>query len=285
LVRSPTAKYKVERLGATPLAGDLGKVEAFASHLRWVDAVIHCAAPVVRSGSWDYYKKNMLDATLAFAMACSRAGVKRFVFISSESVLQTEVPLLGIDESYPYPNLSPGQGFGYGKAKRDVEVYLRSAPFDMETVVIRPPFIWGSGCTALFRFAAKVRAGSFFWINDGASPFEAIHVENLAAAVALALEKGHNRQIYIVTDDQPYTVRSFFTPLFKKLGLPVPIRSFNVRSVRLVTGMIATIWQVLGLKKAPPFTLVELAFFSTARRYNIALARKDLTYTPKVFSP
>jgi len=280
LVRSPVARQKIESLGAGALEGDLTRIDTFVGKLRSFEAVIHCAAPLVFWGEWEFYKKNLLDTTLGLVQACSRVGVKRFVQISSESVLQANGPLEGIDEKFPYP---PEPNSYYGKAKREIEIYLKSAPFKMETVIVRPPFIWGPQCPALLAIAEKAYKGSFVWVNHGKSPFEAVHVENLAQATVLALEKGVNRQVYFVTDDQPYTVRSFFVPIFSRQNVPIPERSISLKLGNFLARLSEAVWKKFKIKKAPPLSKFDLAFVSMPRRYSIALARSELGYAPQVF--
>ena len=253
LVRSPTANQKVKSIGAIPLLGDLTKLERFEAQLKSFEAIIHCAAPVVFWESWDFYKKNLLDTTLDLVQAASRAGVKRFVHLSSESVLQATLPLSGIDESFPYP--SEPNSF-YGKAKKDIEIYLRSAPLPMETIILRPPFVWGPECPAFQTISGKARAGTFSWIADGQSEFEAIHVENLAEAAVLALTKGKNRQVYFVTDGQPYTVKSFFSSYFDKAAITQPSKSINLTVATIAASCVEGLWKIFKIKKSS--TLVKV---------------------------
>ncbi|HMR56974.1 MAG TPA: NAD-dependent epimerase/dehydratase family protein, partial [Cyclobacteriaceae bacterium] len=83
--------------------GNLRNIQEWKQALQGCDAVIHCAAKVEFWGKWeDYYRDNTLS-TLELLEAADALGVKRFVYISSESVLQHKKDLIDIDENEPYP--------------------------------------------------------------------------------------------------------------------------------------------------------------------------------------
>lgn len=291
IYRSPAAKVKVEAAGGTPLEGDLNKIEGFAGYLKWAEVVVHCAAPVVFWESWEFYKKNMIEPTLELAKAASRAGVKRFIQVSSESVLQDRAPLVNIDENHPYPAIPNSN---YGRAKKEIELYLRSVPFAMETIIIRPPFVWGPECPLLETIAARAQPQDgvigkikqqivgLQWIDQGQSFFEAVHVKNLAQAISLAITNGNNRQVYFVTDLEPYTVRDFITRNLRKMAAPVPNKSIPASLAWKLAGICEAIWRMLHIVKiAPPVTRFDVAFMAMPRRYRIDKAIHELGYKPE----
>lgn len=81
---------------------DIECVEKFTNMLRQFDVVVHCAAPVEFWGPWEKYEKGIIASSLELAKACNEQKVKRFIYISSESVLQDKEDLLDIDEDHPY---------------------------------------------------------------------------------------------------------------------------------------------------------------------------------------
>lgn len=207
---------------AKPIRGSLDQIESLQQYLSDIDVVIHCAAPVEFWGPWQKYEKGIVTATKQLADLAAQSGVKRFVHISSESVLQDRGSLLDVDENFAYPQKPNSY---YGRAKKNAEEFLLSSNFSMEIIVIRPTFIWGSGSSAIATIASKVKSGQFIWVDDGKASFEAVHVENVAEAIILSLTKGKNREIYFVTDNEESTVKEFFSKAFASLKLPMPTKS------------------------------------------------------------
>ena len=132
--------------------GDIGPQTDWAAALQSVDAVVHLAAHVHQMASSEetdsrYFEVNTLG-TERLATAAAKAGVKRFVYLSSIKVNgeQTAANAQFTEEQTPHP-LDP-----YGVSKGEAEQRLRSlaATSGMEVVIIRPPLVYGPGVTANF---------------------------------------------------------------------------------------------------------------------------------------
>jgi nucleoside-diphosphate-sugar epimerase len=123
--------------------GDIGPATDWSRVLQGVNAVIHCAARahVLREEVGDplvEFRRVNRDGTLALAHAAARAGVKRFVFVSSIGVngsVTHGVPFRGDDAPQPHSD--------YAIAKFEAEQAL--AAVDIETVIVRPPLVIGAG--------------------------------------------------------------------------------------------------------------------------------------------
>lgn len=145
-----------------------------------VHAVVHCAARVhvMQDDSADplqAYREVNVNGTLNLASQAARAGVRRFVFISSVKVngeaTQPGEPFTADDVPSP---LDP-----YGVSKQEAEQGLREIEEQtgMEVVIVRPPLVYGPGVKA--NFAAMMR-----WVARGMPlPLGAIH--NARSMVAL----------------------------------------------------------------------------------------------------
>lgn len=279
LARSSTSSSIIGELGADVLSGDIEYVDSFKNKLGQFDVVVHCAGPVEFWGPWEKYEKGIVTASLELARACTEQKVKRFIYVSSESVLQDKEKLLDIDENYPYPQ-EPNSY--YGKSKMFAEQRLLEMNNGIEIIVLRPTFIWGPDCPALSTVTQKVNSGEFIWIDHGNVSFEAVHVENVSEAVALAITKGTDRQIYFVTDDEPSTVRNFFENFLKATGTPIPTKSIPGFLAMPLARAIECLWRTLRIKAPPPLTRFDLAFVNMSRRYKIDRIKNDLGYRPIV---
>lgn len=279
LARSSNSSKKLESLKVSPILGSLENIDDWKGELSGVDVVIHCAAPVEFWGSWEKYQKGIVEPTEKLFEAAEEKGVKRFIFISSESVLQDKKELIEIDESKPYPK-SPNSY--YGKSKMIAEKFILAQKSNMESIIIRPTFIWGKGVQALNTMIEKIKSGEFMWIDHGKSLFEMVHVDNVAESVVLACIKGEDKNIYFVTDDNTQTVKEFLSKLIQTQGIAPPEKSLPKGIAGVLANIVERVWRVLNIKKNPPITRFDLAFVAMDRKYEITKIKKDLGYKPVV---
>ncbi len=280
LVRSESSLKKVSGIGVKTINGDLDDITKFESIFSKVDAVVHCAAPVEFWGKWEKFDNQIVQASINLARKASDFGVKRFIHISSESVLQDRNPLVGINETYPYPDRPNSY---YGKAKKNAELALLSFETKMEIIILRPTFIYGPGCPSFETILNKANSGQFLWIDHGKSEFEAVHIENVASAILCALKNGKSKSIYFITDDQKRTVRDFFEKIFIEYKVKVPTMSIPNYLAEVAAGVIECVWLNLKIYSPPPLSKFELAFIAQPRRYDITKAKTELGYSPLNF--
>lgn len=133
-------------------------VEALSSETDWTgalegtDVVIHCAAKVhdMRdTDNYDLFRAVNVDGTMALAQQAERAGVRRFLFLSTLKVHGEANPAgRPFDEDdRPFPTDA------YSQSKYDAECALRelTRTSSMELVIVRPPLVYGPGVKANFR--------------------------------------------------------------------------------------------------------------------------------------
>lgn len=275
LSRSPKSDAVIEALGATPVRGALTDIDDWQDALHGREVVIHAASPIEVWGDWKDFERDIVRASLDLHRAAARHQVRRFIYISSESVLQGNGPLLDVSESHPYP--AQPNSF-YGKAKMQVEQGLLADIGSTECVILRPTFIWGEGGEQLDKVVQKVRSGQFMWIDHGDASMEMVHVDNVVEAVCLALSHGSSGQVYWVTDGRPMPVREFVGALLKSRGVEVPDKSMPGGLARPVAAGVEALWRLLGLKSVPPLSRFQLDFIALPRRYDLTKSRRELLY-------
>lgn len=132
---------------------DLGADGDWSAALEGVEAVIHCAARVhvMHEAAADplaEFQRVNVDGTLCLAAQAARAGVRRFVFVSSIGVngAQTfERPFRADDAPAPH---SP-----YAQSKLEAESGLKAeaAGSTLAPVIVRPPLVYGPDAPGNFR--------------------------------------------------------------------------------------------------------------------------------------
>lgn len=286
LARSDRAAELITAAGGEAVLGDLadlttgGVPPAWTPVLTGCDAVIHGAARMDFWGPDAGFRRDNLIPSVALHEAAAAAGVGRFVLISAASVSSGSQRAAVVDE-----NTDNGRpNTAYSRVKLATEQALLSADaVTIDTVVLRPPFIWGAGMTTVTELADLARAGGWTWIDRGRHIMDFIHVCNLAAATELALTRGRPGGIYYVTDAAAMPIREFMTPLLATQGVDVS----QARSVPLgVATPLAAVLdggaRLLRRPKPPMLTNWLVTFLGHDRSYDITAARRDLGYRPHV---
>lgn len=279
LTRSESSDEIILKLGAIPVKGSLENIPVWAKNFKGIDILIHCAAPVEFWGEWKKFYEEITIVTKNLLISSADMGIKRFIYISSESVLQDKKPLIEIDENFSYPK-EPNSY--YGKAKKMAELEILNDKSDMETVIIRPTFIWGKDCPDIELIENKIKSGQFLWLDRGKCIIETVHVDNVVEAITLACTKGKNKSIYFVTDDNLITVRDFFTDIMKIKGITIPEKSIPNFIVKGVATYTEFLWKVFKLKNPPPISRFDWAFVGMPRTYDISKIQNELGYKPVV---
>ncbi len=279
LAHSERSVSLLKKMNVNPVLGNLENITEWENELNSQDVVIHCAAPVEFWGPWSKFQKGIVDATKNLFKTSEKYGVKQFIFISSESVLQNKKDLLNINETELYPK-EPNSY--YGKSKMLAEKYILQAETSMNSIIIRPTFIWGKGVKALETIINKIHSNDFMWIDKGKAMFEMVHVKNVAEAIFLSIVNGENKEkeIYFVTDDNPQTVQSFLTKLLKTQNVVPPNKNIPKWLALLLANIIEWIWRVFNIKSIPMITRFDVAFVAMSRKYDISKIKKDLNYKP-----
>src|SRR5690242_10671725 len=189
LARSGSAAAAVTEAGAEPVRGDLRDGASMTQGMQGAEVCFHSAAMLGDSGSMDAFRRVNVGGTRTVIDSCRVAGVPRLVHVGTEAALMHGQPLIAVDERYPLALSSPSP-YPATKAAAEAEV-IGANGSGLETVVVRPRFIWGAGDTTLLpRLVAMARAGRLKWIGGGRQLTATTHVLNTVEGLVLAAERG-----------------------------------------------------------------------------------------------
>jgi len=147
---------------ATVVTGGLDDPDALARFVEGADAVIHCGGVVAAPDSASFHRVNA-EGTRRLAEAADRAGVGRFLFVSSLAARQ--------------PGLS-----AYAASKRAGEDALAAMP-GLAWDTMRPPAVYGPGDQQVLVFARLVKHGIGLLPAGERARVSVIHVDDLVAAM------------------------------------------------------------------------------------------------------
>src|SRR4051812_29544666 len=142
------------------MPGELSDIESLRAAAKGAELAFHSAAHVDEWGpKWQFDEINV-RGTAHVIEACRSAGVRRLVHVSTEAVLLAGHPLVNVDEWAP---LRPDSKSPYCSSKAKAEQLVRDANGNnLETVCVRPRFVWGKGDTTILpSMVEMVRAGKF----------------------------------------------------------------------------------------------------------------------------
>lgn len=224
------------------VVGDIGPDTDWTAALAGVDAVLHLAARVhqdERGPAADaaHFRVNT-EGTRALAAAAARAGVARFVYLSSVKAIGGASP-----RGRPWTEETPCRPVdAYGRSKLAAEQALaelgRTA--GLSWCALRPPLVYGAGVRAnLDRLLRLVRAGRPLPVGGVANRRSLIHVGNLADLIVRVLDRPDLVGAYVVRDGEDLSTPELARRLGAAAGRPA-------RVVWVPTGLLATAARALG---------------------------------------
>lgn len=224
VVRNKSACEAVDRFLIDRLNAETNWNSAFDG----IDSIIHLAG-LAHSNSFsvgDYQSVNV-DGTLHFANEAAKAGVKRFVFVSSIGVNGTSTT------NTPFSTLSDLQPHNaYAQSKYDAEIGLKKIAKEtgMELVIVRPTLVYGPNAPGNFgtltRLVNKVPFLPFGLANNKR---DFISVQNLAdLLVTCAKHPNAGGHTFLASESETVSIKGFTSAIAKGLGtnliqLPVPV--------------------------------------------------------------
>lgn len=224
--------------GEPCIVGDIGPDTDWADALEGVDAVVHLAARVHVMRECDRdplasFRQTNVEGTLRLARAAARAGVGRFVFLSSVKALGDATPSGPLTDAS-----SPNPQDPYGISKCEAEMGLRriAAEFGLKVVILRPPLVYGPEVKGNFRSLLKL----VDWrvplpLKAVANRRSLLYLGNLIDAIALCLENpaAANRS-YLLRDGEDLSVGELVRRLAEALGRGAPLFAVPERVLRLM---------------------------------------------------
>lgn len=278
--RSERSDVAIIEMGAKPVRCDLETLEA--AHLKGCKAVLHCAAYVEAWGPRDaWYKSNVLG-TQRVLDAARAAGVRRFIHIGTEAAIVHGQDIYNADETYP---LSPDSPFPYCATKAQAELRVRAVnePGGMETIVLRPRFVWGPGDTTLLpAVESMAKSGQWMWMGGGKAITSTTHIDNLVHGIELALTKGRGGEAYFILDDGNISMKDMITGMAASRGLTLPERSIPAWIADIGGITCEAIWRIFSLQGMPPLTAHAAMVMSRDCTLDGSKARIELGYNPLV---
>ncbi|GAA1982136.1 NAD-dependent epimerase/dehydratase family protein [Isoptericola halotolerans] len=304
--------------GAEGVAGSVTDPAVVARALDGVDAVVHLAAKVSLAGDPAEFEQVNVGGTQVLLDAAERAGVRRFVQVSSPSVAHAGSSLVGVGAEPADPVRARGE---YARTKAASELLAlsrdgaaarrddgsaraslsvrnpglnpdeqrRSQPGDLRVVAVRPHAVWGPGDTQLVeRIIDRARSGRLPLLGHGAALIDTTYVDNAAEGIVAALDRLQDSpevvrgRAYVLTNGEPRTVADLLTGICRAGGVAPPRWRVPAKLARGAGGLVEAVWGVRPGADEPPMTRFLAEQLSTAHWFDQRSTWAELRWRPRV---
>lgn len=266
---------------------DMSREQRLEEQLRGhtFDYVVHAAGVTKCLDSRDFFLTNTEGTkNLANALLALKMPVRRFVFVSSLSILgaiREEQPYQDItDDDTPRPNTA------YGRSKLQAEDYLRSLGAErLPFIILRPTGVYGPREKDYFMMAESIRKHVDFAVGYRRQDITFIYVKDVVEAVFLALNGGKPGQSYILSDGEVYSSRTFSDLIKKELGVGHVLRVVAPLWFLLVVSCVAEAFahltgRISALNRDKYHIMKQRNW-----RCDISKARRELGFSPRYQLP
>jgi nucleoside-diphosphate-sugar epimerase len=212
--------------------------------LKDVSVIIHCASRVhilneLHANPLNEYRNVNVRGTINLALQAAKAGIKRFIYLSSIKVNGE----FTIGEDFFSANNLPAPIDPYGISKYEAELALMKLGYKtrMEIVVIRSPLVYGPGVKANFQTMMK-------WVLSGLPlPFGSItenrrsyiFIDNIVDIIKICiLHPAAANQVFLVSDGKDLSTNELLRRIAFALGCQSRLFPLPTTLIMLVAMLI-----------------------------------------------
>ena len=260
---------------------DLAESPALDHALRGMDAVVHCAAHL-GAGDRECHRRVNVAGTAAVLRAAVRAGVRRFVHLSSVAVYarqERESVVCPELEPDPYPCMRDDYAWSKIEAERWVDIYRQRGLVD--AVVLRPGIVYGRGRDFLARVWRRVAGPLRVIAGSPRMRLPLVHLDDLSDAVWRSVSVTHApaTALNVVGAEQPSQS--------EYLRMRASWRAERVAAlyVPLTAVRWGARWRAERARMRLPLgrsRLYSLAWIAQETRYDTSATERDLGWVSRV---
>jgi nucleoside-diphosphate-sugar epimerase len=209
----------VQMAGVHAIRGSLEDPRTLAVATESTEAVLHLASKTVDRERTGFHRVNV-EGTAALCQAAVRAGVRRFVYVSTVGVYGHR-PHRDADEDTP---VAPDTPYARSKSEAERIVLDHHERGDLRCVVARLRFVYGEGDVSLLPRIIRFTRRFPFLVGSQAklSLIEAGELAAVLARFALTPIQVSGRPVFHVTDGQPLGFEEMVGVICRSLGYRPP---------------------------------------------------------------
>lgn len=208
LVHNPSHAARLACLPVEMVAGDINAPGDVIRAMEGCDAVVHCAVGT----SWQRREvvRVTVDGTRVVAEAAARAGVERFVHISSMAV-HGQVAAPTLDERMPL--VDPRTDSYAGDKRRAEDAVQEFIAAGLPAVILRPARVYGPfSRTFITRPLQHLAKNTLVLTGPVDAPASMVYVDNVVGAIVRSLQCDESLvgQAFAISDPVQLSWRDFY---------------------------------------------------------------------------
>jgi nucleoside-diphosphate-sugar epimerase len=248
LVRSPDKGQALADLGCELVSGALSNKDAIGAGMQGCEAAIHGAAVyevgIPESEHRAMYEANVIG-TENVLRAALEAKLPKVVYISTVGAFGNTKGQV-VDESYEHPGTSFTSYYEETKLEAHRLAKRLIAEEGLPCVIVQPGGVYGpQDHSAIGQQMNQFLAGRMPLIAFPDLGFNMVHVDDVAAGVLLALDKGKPGEAYVL-GGQITTMRELIQTLARVAGKKAPRRSLPTPLMKAMTPFGPIVGKVMG---------------------------------------
>ncbi len=280
LVRETSDMKFLKNVNTKIFYGDITDKNSLLEAMQGVDKVFHVAGLAADWGNYSVFENVNFIGTQNVAQAASRAGAKKFIYIST--VAFHGFGKINMTEESPVDkNLIP-----YAKTKYLAESWLWN--FDqiteMNITAVRPGNVFGvNDRTFISKYIDALLSGKFMEVNKGKSKTCPVFIDNLIDIITLVgREKKADGQSFIATDGLDINWHIFNTKLADAFNIKLPKSSVPYAVAYPIAKIYYGVHKILGIKSEPFLTPYRIDNGGKDYHFKIDKLKDFFGYHPRI---
>ncbi len=219
MVREGSNLLSIQNTNVELFKGNLLSSDDIRNALSDCKIVIHAAANTSQwPNNFEHYKEINIEATQLLLEESLKAGIEKFIFVSSANAFAPGSIESPGDENSPITEAQLKSGYMRSKYEAQKLVLSFAKEHQFPAVVVNPTFMLG-------KYDAKPSSGQMLlmahkkWMPCPPGGKNFIHVEDVASGIVSAIEKGENGSCYLLANEN-LSYYEFFSKMKAVCGLP-----------------------------------------------------------------
>ncbi|MEG0937460.1 MAG: SDR family oxidoreductase [Comamonas sp.] len=215
----------------------------WSSVVKGKSTVIHCAARAhilhdKAINPLQEFRRINVDGTLNLARQSVKAGVRRFIFLSSIGVNGAETFLHPFTE---FDTAAPHSPYAMSKYEAELGLQILAAETGIEIVIIRSPLVYGPKAPGNFGSLMRwIRSGVPLPLGSINNRRSLVSINNLVDLILICVNHpAASNQVFFVSDNEDVSTTELLRRMGKAMGNParlVPIPSSFLRMAATALG-------------------------------------------------
>lgn len=284
MVRQAADAPRLQPLPARVVVAELREPASLAAALHGVEIVCHCAASIPgHADAADFHADNVAG-TANLINAAVAAGVRRVVYVSTDSVYGDAGTAPAVEDQPPDPRYFDEGEYPRSKLEGERLAQAASTAHGLEVTVLRTCLIYGPGRSPGSDFLRHwaARRLHLLW-GGGTARISMVFAADLADAVALAATQPQAAgRVYNVSGGSPHRWREIFDAVGLATGRKRWLLPLPGAALLPLAGLAYRVLQPLAPRWAARCNPRTIRFLLADHVMDIARIQRELGYVPKV---